>query len=166
MSADWKAELEKMKKEPEGEIAKKREAEEKLRKKYAGDKKKLIDLIHSQLIPVVETFKDEDMDETDQPKIRKYQMGIALYLPIVSHGTHLEFSITFGFNLTDNGYAVITRKTGYDHVQDRPFTSEGRVEAPVTVEGIQNEISAFIRDRNFVIEMLDEKARRMKRRLA
>lgn len=165
MPADWKAELEKMKKETEEEVAKAREEERKLREKYEDEKEKIIELILAQLKPVVETFKIESEIEGDQPEIRKHAMGVELYLPIVSGGTTYGLSMTFGFTLTDNGYAVRTRKSGYDHTKDRIYSFEGVVEAPVTAEGIQNEIREFIRERNFAIKMLEEKRRRMERKL-
>ena len=164
MSQDWETELQKMKKETEEEVGKIREEEEKLREKHEGEKEKIIELIHAQLKPVVETFKTESKIEGDQPRITKYPMGIELYLPIVHGGTTYGLSMTFGLIFTDNGYAVTTRKSGYDHTKDRIYSFEGFIEAPVTVEGIRNEIKGFIRDRNFAIKMLEEKARRFERR--
>nr|NIQ05196.1 hypothetical protein [Candidatus Korarchaeota archaeon]NIU82906.1 hypothetical protein [Candidatus Thorarchaeota archaeon]NIW51446.1 hypothetical protein [Candidatus Korarchaeota archaeon] len=93
----------------------------------------------------------------------KYASGVELYLPIVSGGTTYGLSMTFGFFLTDNGYSVRTRKSSYDHTRDRIYSHEGVVEAPVTAEGLQKEIRGFIRDRNFAIKMLEDKARRWER---
>jgi len=163
MPENWKAELEKMKKETEEEIEKTQEKEKELRKKYEDDKEKILDLVHSQLKPVVETFKEEGMAEIDQPKIQRYQSGISLHLPIVQQGTHIGLSMTFGLIFTDKGYALTTRKSCYDHTRDQVFSTEGYIDAPVTVEGIQNQIREFIRDRNFAVKMLEEKARRWKR---
>ena len=163
MSEDWKKELESMKKETEEKIAKAREEEEKLREKYKGDKEKIIDLINSELVPIVEVFKKEDMAEMDQPKIQRHQLGISLYLPITGEGTHIGLNMSFGFSFTEKGYAVTTRRGIYDHTKDRVFTIEGHIPAPVTTEGVQNAIREFIRDRNFAIKMREERAKHMKR---
>lgn len=164
MSADWKAELEETKKATEEDMEEVRKKEEELRKKYEGDQEKIIDLIYSQLKPVVETFREEGKEKTDQPRIDKRQSGIVLHLPIVHGNTHIGLSISFGLIFTDKGYGVTTRKRIYDHTKDRVFTSQGFVDAPVEIEGIQNQIREFIRDRAFAIKMLEEKTKRMKRR--
>ena len=164
MSADWKAELKEMKKKTEEEMKEIRKKEEELREKHKGEREKIIDLIYSELKPVVETFVEEGKEETDQPKINKYQGGISLSLPIVHQGTHIGLSITFGLLFTDKGYGVTTRKTMYDHTKDRTFATEGFVEVPVTVEGIRKEIRDFIYNRGFAIKMLEEKKKRMGRR--
>ncbi len=164
MPADWKAELEEMKKATEEEIKESRRKEEELREKYKGDKERIIDLINSQLKPVVETFKEEDMEETSQPKIKKYHNGISLNVPIVQEVGYISFSISFDLVFTDRGYEVKTRKSGYDHVQDRAFTSEAFIHAPVDIKGIRDEIRAFLRDRNFAIKMLEEKKKRLQRK--
>ena len=163
MMSDWKAELEKVKKATEEEIKETRKKEDELRKKYEGQKEKIIDLIYSQLKPVEETFREEGKDEIDQPKIKKYYDGISLSLPIVHEGTHRGFGINFDLRFTDKGYAVRTRKSGYDHVQDRAFTSEGFIDAPVEIGKIRGEIRSFLGDRAFAIKMLEEKRKRMAR---
>jgi len=157
MSTDWEAELKKMKKETEEPKEKAREKENELRKKYEGDKEKILDLVHSQLKPVVETFRKEGLDEGDQPKIGKYQTAISLDLPIVEQGTHRGLSLTFSLTLSDNGYALVVKREGYDHVQDRNFYSEYQVPAPVTAEDIRGQIRQFIKERDFAIEMLEKK---------
>lgn len=163
MSSDWKEELGKLKKASEEEIKESHKKEEELREEHKEDKDKIIDLINSQLEPVAETFKEEGMEEANQPKIEKYHNGISLNVPIVREGRYISYGISFDLVFTDKGYEVRTRTSGYDHVQDRTFTSEAFIHAPVEVEGIRNEIRAFLRNRSFAIKMLEEKAKRMKR---
>ena len=163
MQREWKAELEKVKKATEEEIKEVRRKEEELREKHKGEREKIIEMIYSQLKPVEETFREEGKEETDQPKIKKYPGGISLSLPIVHQQTHTGFSISFDLRLTDKGYAVTTRKSGYDHTTDRVFTSEGFVEAPVEMGKIRSEIRDFIGNRSSAIKMLEGKKRRMQR---
>lgn len=159
MSTDWKKELENLKKTTHQQIEKKNEAEKKLREKFEGEKEKLLELIESQLTPVLETFMDENIPELDQPSIKKHQQAITLNLPIVSGGTHIGLEITFGFRFTDEGYAVRVRRSAYDHVQERTFEHQNFIQPPITAEKIQNQIRAFLNDRNYAIEMLAKKSR-------
>jgi len=164
MSADWEAELKKMSKETEEQISKVREKEIELRKKYEGDKEKILDLVDSQLKPVIAAFRKEGLDKTDQPRVDRYQSAITLHLPIVEQGTHIGLSLSFSLIFTDTGYALTTRRGIYDHTRDNVFQVEGNVPAPVTAEGIQKQIKEFIRDRNFAIQMREDEGIHSSRR--
>lgn len=147
MTNDWKKQLEHIKQETKDEIRKGSMMEKELRQKYEGLKEKLLEMIQSQLVPVVETFRDKNQNKVDQPKIEKTSSSISLRFPIKSGPTTLHLSIEFGFVLTDNGYAVTTRTEDFDFVQQRGFKHDGRIDPPITVTIIQSKIAAYIQNR-------------------
>lgn len=143
MSTDWKAELEKLKKEPIRNV--------KMLKKTDPKKielRKLMKLLKTQLIPVVEVFSEKGRTKTQQPHIHEHNKGYTLVLPVTKEGVEpIILRLLFEFNLTENGYVLKAIK---ETEKDIPVP-EKIIEAPVTEEKIQDEIRDFLKERQLII---------------
>jgi len=146
MSKEWKKILERIMHQTRDEMRRGSLIEKEIEQKYEGAKERLLDLIYSQLVPVIEIFTDKNQQEIYQPKIEKTSSSISLKFPIKSSSTTVHLSLDFGFILTDNGYAVTIKTEDYDFVQHRGFTHYGRIDPPVTVKIIQSTITEYIQN--------------------
>lgn len=115
MSSDeWINKIKKIKMETEKQIKDIRSGEEEFREKYKDQKKKIIEMIYSQLKPLEETFKSE------KPKIERSHWGVSLSLPIVHENTHYTSGIHFYLKLTDKGYGVDVKRDGTSFFHPSP----------------------------------------------
>ena len=148
MSADWKAELEKLKQQP---IEKKSEDTEKrtrIRSLTKKELKKPMKLVKSQLTPVVEVFREEGKTETRQPHIHEHNDGYTLVLPVAEDGVApIILRLQFEFNLTEKGYVLRVIRESEKTI---PIL-ERIIEAPITVEKIRYEIRDFLKERQSII---------------
>ena len=154
MSAEWKAELEKLKHQPIEEIVKGQKKERDIEKSHKTQLKKLMKLLEAQLDPVVEVFREEARTNSQQPHIHEYKNGFTLVLPIPKHGLKpIILRLQFEFLLTGKGYVLkAKREIGKTECPERVIV------APITKEEIQNEIREFIKERQrIVLELKKER---------
>jgi hypothetical protein len=153
VSAEWKAELERMKQQPIREAMKTQKKEEGLKESHKSELRKLMKLLKAQLTPVVEVFIDEAATETKQPHIHEYENGSTLVLPIVKHGLEpLILRLQFEFLLTEKGYVLKTKRE-----MGKAEGPERIIVAPITEEEIHNEVREVIKERQRIILKLKEK---------
>ena len=147
MSAEWKAELKKLKRQPIDEIMKMQKKEMGAGDPRKSELKKLMKLLKAQLTPVVEVFREERQTKTQQPHIHEYKNGYTLVLPIANPGlkpTILRLQLEF--QLTEKGYVLkAKRETG------KTTGPERIIVAPITEEEIHNEIREVIKERQSMI---------------
>jgi len=147
MSAEWKAELEKLKQQPIEETMKTQKKESSGGESRKSELKKLMKLVKSQLRPVVEVFRDEWKTKTQQPHIHEYTNGYTLVMPIAKPSLKPTIlRLQFEFQLTEKGYVLkakreIGKTTGPERI----------IVAPITEEEIHNEIREVIKERQSVI---------------
>ena len=154
MSAEWKAELEKLKHQPIEEIVKGQKKERDIEKSHKTQLKKLMKLLEAQLDPVVEVFREEARTNSQQPHIHEYKNGFTLVLPIPKHGLKpIILRLQFEFLLTGKGYVLkAKREIGKTECPERVIV------APITKEEIQNEIREIIEERQrIVLELKKER---------
>ena len=147
MSAEWKAELEKLKRQPNEETMKMQKKEVGTGGSHKTELRKLMKLLKSQLTPVVEVFKEKGKTKTQQPHIHEYKDGYALVLPIAKSGrTPTILRLQLEFQLTEKGYVLkAKRETG------KATGPERIIVAPITEEEIHNEILEVIKERQSMI---------------
>jgi len=147
MSAEWKAELEKLKQQPIEEIAKMDKKERGIDGSHESELRKLMKLLKAQLTPVVEVFREEARTKTQQPHIHEYKNGYALVLPIPKHGlAPLILRLQFEFLLNGKGYVLkAKREIGKTEGAERVIV------APITEEEIHNEIRELIKERQCIL---------------
>jgi len=147
MSAEWKAELEKLKHQPIEETMKTQKKESITSESRKSELKKLMKLVKSQLRPVVEVFRDEWKTKTQQPHIHEYKNGYTLVMPIAKPSLKPTIlRLQFEFQLTEKGYVLkAKRETG------KTTGPERIIVAPITEEEIHNEIREVIKERQSVI---------------
>ncbi|MBN1244349.1 hypothetical protein JXA31_02000 [Candidatus Bathyarchaeota archaeon] len=147
MSAEWKAELEKLKQQPIEETMKMQKKEVGTEESYKSELRKLMKLLKAQLTPVVEVFIEEGKTKTQQPHIHEYKIGYTLVLPIAKPGLKPTIlRLQFEFQLTEKGYVLkAKRETG------KTTGPERIIVAPITEEEIHNEIREVIKERQSMI---------------
>jgi len=147
MSAKWKAELEKLKRQPIEETMKMQKREGGSGESHKSELRKLMKLLKSQLEPVVEVFREEGRTKTTQPHIHEYKNGYTLVLPISNPGLKPTIlRLQFEFQLTEKGYVLkAKRETG------KTTGPERIIVAPITDEEIHNEIRGVIKERQSMI---------------
>jgi len=147
MSAEWKTELEKLKRQPIEETMKIQKKESGTGDSCKSELRKLMKLVKSQLKPVVAVFRDEGKTKTQQPHIHEYKNGYTLVMPIAKRGLKPTIlRLQFEFQLTEKGYVLkakreIGKTTGPERI----------IVAPITEEEIHNEIREVIKERQSVI---------------
>ena len=151
MSAEWKAELEKLKRQPIEETIKLQKKERVTEDSRKSELRKLMKLLKSQLLPVVEVFREGGRTETQQPHIHEYKNGCTLVLPISNPGLKPTIlRLQFEFQLTEKGYVLkAKRETG------KTAGPERIIVAPITEEEIHNEILEVIKERQSMILKLE-----------
>jgi hypothetical protein len=147
VSAEWKAELEKLKQQPIEEVMKMQKKEEDSEESHKSELRKLMKLVKAQLMPVVEVFREEATTKTQQPHIHKYENGCTLVLPIAKRGlSPLILRLQFEFLLTEKGYVLkAKREIGKTEGPERIIV------APITEEEIRNEVREVIQERQRII---------------
>ncbi len=147
MSADWKAELRKLKQQPIEELIKMQEKEQRTGDLYKRELSKLMKLVKFQLMPVVEVFREEGKTKTQQPHIHEYKNGCALVLPIVKPGlAPIILRLQFEFQLTEKGYVLkVKREIG------ETIGPERIIVAPITDEEIRSEVRELLKERQSMI---------------
>lgn len=161
MSEDeWSKKIKKMKEDTERKILEGRHAEEELKGKYEEEKRKIIEMLDSELKKVAEIFKKPNLQEYEQTKAETSSWGGHLDVPIVHDGHHVELGMTFNFTLTDNGYGLHVEQEGFDTVQERQYRTSTFIPPPITVDALRNQLENFLESRNYTIERMEEKRRR------
>ena len=152
MSAEWKAELEKLKQQPVEKAMKMQKKEGGSVESHKSELRKLMKLLKAQLAPVVEVFRDETTIRTKQPHIHEYENGCTLVLPIVKRGlAPLILRLQFEFLLTEKGYVLkAKREIGKSEGPERIIV------APITEEEIHNEVRGVIQERQRIILKLQK----------
>ena len=147
MSAEWKAELEKLKQQPIEEVMKMHKKEGALEESHKSELRKLMKLVKAQLMPVVEVFREEATTKTKQPHIHEYENGCTLVLPIAKRGlAPLILRLQFEFLLTEKGYVLkAKREIGKTEGPERIIVD------PITEEEIHNEVREVIQERQKII---------------
>jgi hypothetical protein len=147
VSAEWKAELEKLKQPPIEEPRKMQKKERGSEESYKSELRKLRKLLKAQLTPVVEVFREEATTKTKQPHIHEYENGYTLVLPIVKRGlAPLILRLQFEFLLTEKGYVLkAKREIGKTEGPERIIVD------PITEEEIHNEVREVIQERQKII---------------
>jgi hypothetical protein len=143
MSADWKAELEKLNRQPikKGAIQNKKSTEK-------TELKRLMKMLKTQLRPVVEVFKEQGKTKMQQPHIHEYSNGYTLVLPVAQEGIEpVILRLRFEYKLTENGYVLIT----IGEIEKNAPAPEKIVEAPLTEEKIRDEVRDFLKERQTII---------------
>jgi hypothetical protein len=143
MSAEWKAELKKLKSQPIEETIKMQKKEVGAGDSCKSELKKLMKLLKSQLTPVVEVFREEGKGRTQQPHIHEYKNGYTLVMPLAHPGLKpIILRLQFEFQLTEKGYVLkAKREIGTTAGPERIIV------APIAEEEIHNEIRAVIKER-------------------
>lgn len=157
MSADWKAELRKLKQQPIEEKMKMQEKDQSPEESPKSELRKLMKLVKSQLLPVVEVFREEGKTKTQQPHIHEHNKGYTLVLPVAKQGiATIILRLKFEFNLTEKGYVLkVIGETG----KNIPGP-ERVIEAPITGEKIRNEIRDFLKERlSIILKVKKEQAK-------
>lgn len=151
---EWVERIRKIKEEAQREVSQISSAEEKLRERYQHQKKEIIDMIHSELKPVVETFKEPALPKYEQPKIERHDdWGISLSVPIVDETTHMSSGIDFSLKLTEKGYGVsVTRERMSRFIYP-----------PIEVKTIQEEIVKYLEERRESIISREKERQRFRR---
>jgi len=134
-----------------------------LKGKYEEEKKKIIEMLDSELKKVAEIFKNPALEEYEQPNAESSSRGGHLDVPIVYDGHNVELGINFSFTLTDNGYGLQVEQGGYDTVQERTYRTLTLIPPPITVDAIRNQLEKFLESRKDIIERIEEKRRRFLR---
>jgi hypothetical protein len=149
LSQDWKSELERLKQQPINEISKMEKEEQKLRESHATDLKRLMNVVQSQLTPVLEVFRENDgRAENQQPHLEKNSNGYMLGLPIIERGrAPVNLRLSFEFHLTKDGYVLKVKRDTEESIA----CPERTIEAPITKEKIQNEVKGLIVERNNIL---------------
>jgi hypothetical protein len=147
MSAEWKAELKKLKQQPIEETMKMQKKERHSEESHKSQLRKLMKLVKAQLMPVVEVFREEATTKTQQPHIHEYENGCTLVLPIVKRGlAPLILRLQFEFLLTEKGYVLkAKREIGKTEGPERIIV------APITEEEIHTEVREVIQERQRII---------------
>jgi hypothetical protein len=149
MSADWKAELQRLKIQPvkKGAIQNKINTEK-------TELKRLMKMLKTQLRPVVETFTEQGKTKMRQPHIHEHSNGYTLVLPVVKEGIeHITLRLQFEFSLAENGYIL---KAIGETEKNMP-APEKTIETPITEEKIRDEIRDFLRKRQIIILKLKKR---------
>ncbi len=147
MSSDWKAELQKLKRQPIEETLRMQKKEVDTAESRKSELSKLMKLLKSQLTPVVEVFREEEGTRTQQPHIHEYKNGYTLVFPIARRGLKPTIlRLQFEFQLTGKGCVLKTKReigetTGPERI----------IVAPITEEDIHNEIREVIKERQSII---------------
>ena len=153
MSAEWKAELKKLKQQPIEETIKMQKKEVVTGDSRKSELKKLMKLLKSQLTPVVEIFREEGKTRTQQPHIHEYKNGYTLVMPIANPGLKPTIlRLQFEFQLTEKGYVLkanreIGKTTGPERI----------IVAPISEEEIHNEIREVIKERQRMVLKLKKR---------
>ena len=163
MSEDWEKELKGFKEQAEKDTTEMCTKERELHDKYGPDKKKILDLIQSQLEPVVKTFRDESGDKIDQPGIERYESGIRLKLPLVHESTHYGLALSFNLSLTESGWMVNVKQDLFDSKNEKAYSTLESIPSPVDLEAVRGMIRGFIESRSQLINRLEEKSERYRR---
>jgi hypothetical protein len=147
MSADWKAELRKLKQQPIEEKLKRQEKDESPEESPKSELRKLMKLLKSQLLSVEEVFREEGRREIQQPHIHEYKNGYALVLPITKDGlAPINLRLQFEFHLTEKGYVLKAERYIGETVGP-----ERIIVAPITGEEIRSEVRGFLKERQSII---------------
>lgn len=153
MSAEWKAELKKLKRQPIEETVKLQKKEMATGDSRKSELGKLMKLLKSQLTPVVEVFREDARTKTQQPHIHEYKNGYTLVLPIAKHSLKpIILRLQFEFQPTEKGYVLkAKRETGKTEGPERVIV------APITEEEIHNEIRDVLKERqNMILKLKKE----------
>jgi hypothetical protein len=136
LSAEWTAELEKLKQRPIEEAVKMQKKEGGSVESHKSELRKLIKLLKSQLEPVVEVFREEGKTNSQQPHLHEYTNGYTLVLPISKPSLKpVILRLQFEFQLTEKGYVLkAKREIG------RTEGPERIIVAPITGEEIRSEV--------------------------
>jgi hypothetical protein len=161
---EWFEKIKKMKEDSERKIAEDRHAEEQLKEKYEEERKKIIEMLDSELKKVAEIFKSPDLQEYEQPEADISGWGGHLSVPIAHDNTHMELGVTFSPTLTDTGYGLNVEQEGYDTVQEKPYRTRTFIPPPIIVESIRGELEKFLESREYIVERMEEKRRRYLRK--
>ena len=147
MSAEWKAELEKLKRQPTEETIKMQKKERVTEDSRKSELRKLMKLLKSQLLPVVDVFREAGRTETQQPHIHEYKNGYTLVLPIANPGLKPTIlRLQFEFQLTEKGYVLkAKRETG------KTAGPERIIVAPITEEEIRSEVRELLMERQSMV---------------
>ena len=149
MSADWKAELHRLKRQPikQGAIQNKINTEK-------TELKRLMKMLKTQLRPVVEVFREEGKTKTQQPHIHEHRNGYTLVLPLAPEDVEpIALRLQFEFSLTENGY--ILKAIG--ETEKNTPAPEKIIEAPITREKIRDEVRDFLKERQKIILKLKKR---------
>ena len=142
MSAQWKAELQRLKRQSvkKGAIQNNIGAKKEL--------KSLMKMLKTQLRPVVEVYREQGKTKTQQAHIHEHSNGYTLVLPVTQEDIEpITLRLQFEFSLTENGY---TLKAIGETEKNTPAPAK-TIEAPITEEKIQDEIRDFLRKRQMII---------------
>lgn len=152
MSAEWTAELEKLKQRPIEEAVKMQKKEGGSVESHKSELRKLIKLLKSQLEPVVEVFREEGKTNSQQPHLHEYKNGYTLVLPISKPSLKpVILRLQFEFQLTEKGYVLkAKREIG------RTEGPERIIVAPITGEEIRSEVREVIKERQSIILKLKQ----------
>ncbi len=148
MTDTWEVELRKLKRQYNEETRK--NAKEKLRMgdSYKSEFRKLMKLLKSLLSPVVEVFREEELTRTLQPHIHEYKNGYTLVTPVDKPGSSpIILKIEFELVFTQEGYILKINK----ETPEKTHSPETIIESPITEERIQNEIRAFLNERQSIV---------------
>jgi hypothetical protein len=147
VSAEWKAELEKLKQQPIEEVMKMHKKEGALEESHKSELRKLMKLVKAQLTPVVEVFREEATTKTKQPHIHEYENGCTLVLPIAKSGlAPLILRLQFEFQLAEKGYVLkVKREIG------ETIGPERIILAPITDEEIRSEVRELLKERQSLV---------------
>ena len=154
MSAEWKAELEKLKQQPIEEVMKMHKKEGALEESHKSELRKLMKLLKAQLTPVVEVFREEATTKTKQPHIHEYENGCTLVLPIAKSGlAPLILRLQFEFQLAEKGYVLkVKREIG------ETIGPERIILAPITDEEIRSEVRELLKERQSLVLNVKKRA--------
>jgi hypothetical protein len=152
LSAEWTAELEKLKQRPIEEAVKMQKKEGGSVESHKSELRKLIKLLKSQLEPVVEVFREEGKTNSQQPHLHEYANGYTLVLPISKPSLKpVILRLQFEFQLTEKGYVLkAKREIG------RTEGPERIILAPITGEEIRSEVREVIKERQSIILKLKQ----------
>ena len=154
MTACWKAELERLKRLPTEETNRVQKKEVSVADSHKDELKKLMALLKSQLVPVVEVFREKGKTKTQQPHIHEHNDGYTLVLPVAEKDIKpIILRLQFEFSLTENGYVL---KTIGETEKNAP-APEKIIEAPFTEERMRDEIRDFLRRRRNIILKLKKR---------
>jgi len=147
MSAEWKAELKKLKRQPIEETMKMQKKELGAGDSHKSEFRKLMKLLKSQLMPVVKVFREEGRTKTQQPHIHEYKNGYTLVMPIAKPSLKPTIlRLQFEFQLTEKGYVLkAKRETG------KTTGPERIIVAPITDEEIRSEVRELLKERQSII---------------